>query len=394
MDRRRLIPIFIIVFVNFLGGTIVLPVLPLYATGHFGASPEAVTLLIASFFAAQFLAGPLLGRLSDQHGRVPVLLISQIGTVISFIMIGTAQSLAMLFAARILDGITGGNVIVAQAYVTDITPREKRTRALGLIFAAFGLGFIFGPAMGGLLARYFGETSPFYVGAAISLLTVILTAVTLDESLTAEERLARREQSRKLRVQDVTGNFSLILLLGIAFIAQFSFSLFQSTFALYSEQAIFPTYSVDDVKLGVGLMLTAIGVGQFMTQIVLIQRLVSRLGERWLVALGAGLRAFGLLSLLLLDSPWLIGAVSLLAFAVGSGLMMPSLQSLTTVTVSDDLRGGVLGVYNSATSLGIITGSAISGVLFAFDHRLPYIIGGSALAFTALAGLVHMRLRR
>src|SRR5262245_22030975 len=126
VDRRHLFPIFCIVFVNFLGGTLVLPILPLYAQERFHASVELITLLNASFFAAQFIAGPFLGRLSDKYGRLPILIISQLGTVASFIMIALAQDMTGLFAARILDGITGGNIIVAQAYITDITPREKR----------------------------------------------------------------------------------------------------------------------------------------------------------------------------------------------------------------------------------------------------------------------------
>jgi DHA1 family tetracycline resistance protein-like MFS transporter len=239
MDRRRLTVIFIIVFVNFLSGTIVLPTLPLYAQGRFNASPELVTLLNSSFFLAQFLAGPLLGRWSDRYGRVPVLVISLLGTAFSFILMGTAQSLNMLFAARVLDGITGGNVIVAQAYITDITPRDQRTRALGLIFMAFGLGFIFGPGLGGTLAAFLGERAPFWVGAALSFMTVILTVLMLNESLTAEERAARREHGRKMVAADVTGNLPLLLILLIGFGAQFSFSLFQSSFALFGAAVFF-----------------------------------------------------------------------------------------------------------------------------------------------------------
>jgi len=376
MDRRRIIPIFLIVFVNFLGGTIVLPILPLYAQRHFDASPEQVTLLQASFFLAQFLAGPVLGRLSDRYGRVPLLIISQIGTVISFLMMGAAQSLTMLFAARILDGITGGNIIVAQAYITDVTPREQRTRALGLVFMAFGLGFIFGPGLGGSLAAFLGETSPFWVGGAVTFLTVLLTWFTLDESLTAEQRAARREQNVKMKPADVLGNTPLLLILVIGFAAQFSFSLFQSTFALFGEAVLFPQNTPQEANLGIGLLLTGIGIGQFGTQVFLIQRLVRRFGEPTLVFLGAALRGLGVLSLAVFTSPWLVGPVSLITFAVGSGIMMPSLQSLATTTTRDDLRGGVLGVYQSATSLGIIFGSALGGVLFAISPTRPFLVGG------------------
>lgn len=391
MDYRRIIPIFLIVLVNFLGATIVLPTLPLYAQRHFNAPPELITLLQASFFMAQFVAGPFLGRLSDRYGRVPLLIISQIGTVISFIMLGTAQSLEMLFAARILDGITGGNIIVAQAYITDITPREQRTRALGLVFMAFGLGFIFGPALGGALAAFLGETAPFWAGALVSLLTVLLTSFMLRESLTAAEREARRAQSVKMRPADLAGNLPLVLVLLIGFGAQLSFSLFQSTFALFGEEVLFAGNTPQQANLGVGLLLTAIGVGQFFTQLVLIQRLVRRYGEHKLVIMGTVLRAAGVLSLTVFVSPWLVGAVSLLIFAIGSGIMMPSLQSLATVTVIDEMRGGVLGVYQSSTSLGVIIGSAVGGVLFAQSPTMPFMVGGVLFLLMLIPAVVMAR---
>ena len=185
---RRLIVILLIVFVQIVGASMVLPILPLYATKRFGMSYETVTLLNASFFAAQFLAGPFIGRLSDKYGRVPVLVISQIGTVISFIMLGLAQDVTMLFFARILDGITGGNIVVARAYVVDITPKEKRTEALGYIFAAFGAGFVFGPALGGILAGSFSYEVPFFLGALAAAVVVMITWFVLDESYTPEMR--------------------------------------------------------------------------------------------------------------------------------------------------------------------------------------------------------------
>ncbi|NJL93049.1 MAG: MFS transporter [Anaerolineae bacterium] len=143
MDRR-LPTILLIVFVQLVGASMALPVLPLFAQRQFALQPQVITLLVSVFFLAQFLAGPTIGRLSDQYGRLPVLLVSQAGTVLSFLMISTAESALVLFAARVLDGITGGNLVVAQAYITDITPREQRTQALGYIFASFGLGFTVG----------------------------------------------------------------------------------------------------------------------------------------------------------------------------------------------------------------------------------------------------------
>ncbi len=393
MDRRRLFPIFIIVFVNFLGSTIVLPTLQLYAGRHFHAADQIIPLLNASYFAAQFLAAPVLGRLSDRFGRVPVLIVSQLGTVISFVMMGFAGNLQMLFVARILDGITGGNVIVAQAYITDITTRKDRTRALGLVAAAFGIGYTVGPALGGALTA-FGETVPFFVGAGISLVTVIITWLMLDETRTADERRARQQLHLSIRPRDILNNTSLMLVLVIGFAAQFCMSLMQSTIVLFGEDVIFRRESVETVALGIGLLLGAIGVGQFLTQLAIIKPVVERLGERRTVILGVALRAAGLLTLALFTSPYLIGSVSMMAFAVGSGLLMPSLQSLATTCVSEEVCGGVLGIYSSSASLGIIAGSTISGVLYAAFPTLPYLTGALILTVILIPAFYLLRQER
>jgi MFS family permease len=388
--NRSLVVVFLIVFVNFLGGTIVLPSLPLYAQRHFGASDSIIPLLNASYFAAQFLAAPFLGRLSDKYGRLPVLIFSQIGTVASFLMMGMAQNMTAMFAARLLDGITGGNIIVAQAYIADITPRQDRTRALGLIFAAFGIGYTFGPAVGGALS-VFGEQVPFYVGAAISLVTVLLTVFTLKESLPPEERIARRGREMSMQPRDILNNPSLLLVIVIAFCAQFSMAMFQATFTLFGGEVVFKGDDPKYTALGVGILLGALGIGQIFTQVAIIPRIVPRFGERRTVILGTLLRSFGLLSLCVLVSPFLIGPISLLAFAVGSGIMMPSLQSLATTCVREEICGGVLGIYGSAVSLSIILGSAISGPLYTATPTLPYLVGGTLLALTVFPALLLLR---
>lgn len=389
MSRRRTITLFLIVFVNFLGGTIVLPTLPLYAQRHFGASPEIISFLLASYFIAQFLAAPVLGRLSDRYGRLPVLILSQIGTVLSFIILGTAQTLPVLFAGRILDGITGGNIIVAQAYVTDITPRETRAQGLGIIFAGFGLGYMVGPGIGGLIGALLNDQAPFYIAAVVSLVTVLLTWFALDESLPAEERLRRAQQEQvRMDLHAVTGNRPLMLILLIAFCAQFSIAVMNSTLALFGETVVFNGYSARDTNLGVGLLMTGIGVGQFLTQVALIRPLVAQYGERRLVVGGAVLRGIGMLSLTVFTSPWLVGSISLVLVAVASGIMMPPLQALTTTTVSEKLSGAVLGVYQSSASLGIIIGTALGGALFSASPTLPFAVGGMVLVLTALPALL------
>lgn len=389
----RLLTILTIVFVQMVGASLVLPILPLYAKNRFDMPPQTITLLVSSFFAAQFLAGPWIGRLSDQYGRLPVLIVSQIGTAISFVMLAVAGGPGMLFASRILDGITGGNIIVAQAYITDITPREQRTQSLGLIFAAFGLGFTIGPALGGALSSVFGPEVPFILAAVAAALTVGLTWRTLDETLSPEERAANRSRGaaagRGISTRDVLGNTALMIILAIGFVGQFALGLLQSTFALYGEAVIFADFDARYASLGIGLLLATVGVSQLLTQLFVLRRAVNRFGEARLVFFGSVSRAFGLLLLAVITSPWL-GPVAMLFFAMGMGVMMPSLQSLATTSVDDTVRGGVLGLFQSAVNLSTIFGTALGGVLFAIRPSMPYWIGG-ALAAAVIPAALFLR---
>jgi DHA1 family tetracycline resistance protein-like MFS transporter len=375
MDRR-LLTILLIVFVQMLGAAMIMPILPLYAQREFNMTPQIITLLATAFFAAQFLAGPYLGRLSDKYGRVPVLILSQIGTAVSFFMLALAPNVAVLFLARILDGITGGNIIVAQAYITDITPRERRTESLGYIFAVFGLGFIFGPALGGLLAAAFGPRVPYVIAGGAAIIVVLLTWFTLDETLSPEQREANRRYNKtSINLGELIRNVPLMLILIVAFVGQFGMGLLQGTFALYGEAVLFNGYSEKMATLGIGLLLTTVGIGQFFTQAFLLRRALKRFDEAWLVLIGVTVRSVALFVFAALAIP-LAGAFASLLFAVAMGLMMPSLQSLSTNTVADELRGGVLGVYQSTLSLSLIVSTAISGVIFAMSATAPFWIGG------------------
>ena len=375
MDKR-LLTILLIVFVQMLGAAMIMPILPLYAQREFNMTPQVITLLATAFFAAQFVAGPYLGRLSDKYGRVPVLIISQIGTAVSFFMLAIAPNVAVLFLARILDGITGGNIIVAQAYITDITPPERRTESLGYIFAVFGLGFIFGPALGGMLSAAFGPRVPYIIAGFAAVIVVLLTWFTLDETLSSEQRAANRSFNKgSINPGTIARNVPLMLILVIAFIGQFGMGLLQATFALYGEAVLFDGYSERVVALGIGLLLTTVGIGQFLTQAVLIRPALRRFDEAWLVVIGLVVRSTALFILAAITIP-VAGAFASLLFAVGMGLMMPSLQSLSTHTVADELRGGVLGVYQSTMSLSVIFSTAISGVIFAMNATAPFWIGG------------------
>ncbi|MDX1415965.1 MAG: MFS transporter [Candidatus Promineifilaceae bacterium] len=390
MDKR-LFTILLIVFVQMLGAAMIMPILPLYAKNEFNMSPQTITLLLTAFFAAQFIAGPFLGRFSDRYGRVPILIISQIGTAVSFFMLALAPGTAVLFAARILDGITGGNIIVAQAYITDITPKEKRTESLGYIFAVFGLGFIFGPALGGLLSAAFGPRIPYIFAAIAAVVVVFLTWFTLDETLSPEQREANRNLKQgSIHPNELLRNWPLLLILLVAFVGQFGMGLLQGTFALYGEAVLFNGYSERLAALGVGLLLTVVGMGQFFTQTMLIRPALRRFDEAWLVVIGMFLRTIGMFIFAILLFP-IAAALGSLLFAVGIGLMMPSLQSLSTRTVADETRGGVLGIYQSTLSLSIIVSTAVSGTIYALSATAPFWIGALLSLVVLLPALLLVR---
>lgn len=393
---RRLLTVLLIVFVNILGASLILPILPLYAQRQFQMSPQTIALLVASFFAAQFIAGPYLGQLSDKYGRIPVLIVSQVGTVISFVMLAYAPNVTWLFIARILDGITGGNIIVAQAYITDITPREKRTESLGYVFAVFGLGFMFGPALGGVLSAAYGIRVPFLLAALAALVVVVMTWQMLDETLTPEQRIAARQRrGGDMTPRAVLGNGPLLAILGIAFLGQFSLGMLQSTFALYGEAVLFQGYSEGATNIGIGLLLTAVGAAQLFTQAWLLRRLLRRYPETWLVVAGTIVRAVGGFIFAVITTPWL-GPFGSIFFAVGIGMMMPPLQSLATTTVNDQERGGVLGLYQSSINLSTIASTALGGFVFGISPTMPYWLGGiiSLLVVIPALWLVSWRQQR
>jgi DHA1 family tetracycline resistance protein-like MFS transporter len=196
MQKHPLLTIFIVVFIDLLGFGLILPLLPYYAE-TFDASSTVVGLLVASYSAAQLVGAPLLGRLSDRLGRRPILLVSILGTGLGFVLLGIANTLWLLFASRLLDGLTGGNVSVARAYITDVTDEENRARGMGLIGAAFGLGFVIGPAMGGLLSTGERYALPAFVAAGLSLFNLLAVYVWLPESLDAGRRAEKKTRNER-----------------------------------------------------------------------------------------------------------------------------------------------------------------------------------------------------
>jgi DHA1 family tetracycline resistance protein-like MFS transporter len=391
---RRLVTILSIVFVQMVGAAMILPILPLFAERQFAISPSLVTLLVSAYFAAQFFAGPYLGQLSDRYGRLPILIISQLGSAVSFLMMAAAQGAWVLFAARVVDGITGGNIIVAQAYITDITPREKRTEALGYILAVFGIGFIIGPALGGVLSAWFGARLPFVLAGAAAALTALMTWLFLDETIDTKTAKSRpRRAGVTLSPVTVAQNLPLLLILLVAFVGQFGLGMIQSTFALFGDAVLFAGSSEEAANLGIGLLLAVIGLGQFFTQAWLIGRMKRFFSDAALVILGTSLRTVGFILFAISQTVWL-ASLGCIFFAVGMGLMMPPLQSLSTSTVEETQRGGVLGVYQSSVSLATILSTAIAGVIFAIQPAIPYWVGAGLSLLVILPAYQVLKMAR
>ncbi|MCB0099482.1 MAG: MFS transporter, partial [Caldilineaceae bacterium] len=401
MDRKRLFPIVLILFTNLLGSGVIIPILPLFAEGEFQGTVFQITLLATAFFAAQFVASPWLGRLSDRFGRRPVLLVSQAGTILSFVMFIYARQLGglvdglglvlpmtggmlILFLARILDGITGGNITIAQAYVSDITDEEHRTQGLGMLQAAFGMGFILGPAFGGLLSRY-GVEAPFIGAALITTGTLLLTFFTLAESLPPEERQTEQERSgNRMPIQAVLGERALVFIMLIAFIGSLAFSALPAIFALYVDRVVFTAQeSQDQVQLYIGLMLTFLGLAQVVTQVTALRPLRERLGERWLIIVGEIALVIAFLGIVPAQNA-IVFTLLLAPLAFGRGVSEPALQSLVTRFGNERTRGQLLGIYQAARSLALIIGPIWAGYAFEAISPQAVFLGGAGLMAATL----------
>jgi DHA1 family tetracycline resistance protein-like MFS transporter len=358
MDNKRLFSILLVVFIDLLGFSLILPLLPYYAE-TFSATQFQTGLLIAVYALMQLIGAPILGRLSDRFGRRPILLVSVFGTFIGFLLFGFATTLWMLFAARILDGITGGNLSVAQAYITDVTDAKNRAKGLGLIGAAFGLGFIIGPVTGGLLSQY-GYNVPAFVAAGLSLINLVLIYAWLPESLTKE----RLEQAREQKQPKVTLEALFTALkrpfTGSILITRFFFGL---AFAIF--QTIFSLYALAKFNLSArdtGFVLTYVGILSVFVQGFLVGRLTSRFREDVLITFSVALMAVSLLGWALAPSVfWLL--VVLTPTAISGGTLNTLLSSTLTKAVAPQEIGGILGLSAAVESSTRIIAPILGGAL-------------------------------
>jgi multidrug resistance protein len=369
MKRSPLVVIFTTVFIDLVGFGIVIPVLPFYAEGtRFNATPRTVGFLFASYSIMQLIFSPILGRLSDKYGRRPVLLISIIGTGIGFLILGFATTLWMLFVGRILDGITGGNISTAQAYIADITTKEDRAKGMGLLGAAFGLGFIFGPAIGGILSRW-GVAVPFLFAAGLCFANALLLYFTLPETVTPDHPArvsAAGGRGLSQLIESLTQpRLGFVLIIYFLFIV--AFSIMTTSFSLYTMFR----FGYDAQHNG--YLFAYVGLIAVIIQGGLIGRLVKRFGELTLVIVGALFFAASLFAVPFVG-PASGGLLALLIgggiFSLGNSLSTPSLTSLASKSVGPGEQGGVLGVTQSVGSLARAVGPALAAVLI--HSSTPY----------------------
>src|SRR5512136_277212 len=376
MKTARLINIFIVVFVDLLGFSLILPLLPYYAE-KFGATPAVIGLLTASYAAASLVGAPFLGRLSDRLGRRLILLLSIAGTFVGFLLLAFAEPighslasliastainvfvLGVLFLSRSVDGLTGGNITVAQAYISDITDEKNRAKGLGLIGAAFGLGFIIGPAVGGLLSKY-GYSVPALVAAGLSFLNLISIFFFLPESLTEERRHAMHMQNRPpftLKALIVALNRPLVgPLLYLRFFFALAFSMFQCIFSLYAA------FKLHLSSQTTGYVLAYVGVLSVLVQGVGVGLVTKRFRENAIIITSLWLMVLGLVGWAITPNlPVLL--VVMLPLSMGGGMLNTVINSAISKAVSREEIGGTLGISTSLESVSRVIAPSAGGFL-------------------------------
>jgi len=381
MKNKSLLTIFLIVFIDLLGFGIILPLLP-YIAEIYKATSLQIGLLTAVYSFFQLIASPILGRLSDRYGRKKLLIISQIGSAVGYLVLGMAGNLPLLFLSRIIDGITGGNISIAQAYIADVTTKENRAKGMGMIGAAFGLGFIFGPAIGGFLSK-FSFSTPAYFATAISLLSVFATIFFLKE--TVDEEKAMVSPKTKLNLKEfkrVLSIYPIGILIVVFFIVNLASSIQQGNFALWTQK----TFNYGPAQNG--WLFAYIGVLAVIVQLRVLPFLTKKFNEKTILFISLIFLFLGLVLIPLIPTPNFL-YISLFFLPFGFGLSNPTIQALASENVPKEEYGGTLGFLQSAGSFGRIIGPILGGVVFEFfgKDNAFYLAG-----FIVLVILVYSKL--
>ena len=376
----------LIVLIDLLGFTVVMPLLAPFAE-QYGFREWQIGLLFSAYPLCQLIAGPILGRMSDRYGRRPILIFSQAGTALSFLILGLSRNFTVMLLARMLDGASGGNILVAQAYVADVTTPENRSRGMGLIGMAFGLGFVLGPLLGGVLvslpiAEDWRLRLPFLVAAGFSTLAWILVLSRLPESRPVGAR--NRESARVLSWRGLVDTMTLpgigqLMLLG--FLSVLAFAALEGTLSLYLRRRMdWNARSAAFVFAGLGLLSALVQGG-------LIRRLVPRFGEPRLIGAGIAIVALGFAGLALASGALeLAGAIVLVG--VGQGLVGPSVSGLLSRITPASEQGAVFGTLSSAQTLArMISYSTANLLLGRISTAAPYWFGFGVYLAAGLAAI-------
>lgn len=412
MRRPSVLVIFLTVFIDLIGFGIVVPLVPVYSR-HFGAEGYVIGIIIASFSAMQFVFSPIWGRLSDRYGRRPILLISTAAASGSYVLFALSsglensrQALWMMVISRMLAGACGGNITVAQAYIADITPPEQRSKKMGLIGMAFGLGFIFGPVIGGLSLTHIGNSGPGWIAAALCAGNFLLALAVLAESRKpTSEAVAQRphfDQWIHTLTQPKIG-----LLVIVFFLATFCFSCFESTLPLVVSDNFHLDIQKDETSATtVAYLFAYCGIIGAFVQGGAIGRLVKKLGEPKLIAYSLVLTGLSMAALPFIKGearlswsvlfgqhgmPWLLMLIALGALSVGTALTRPPLFGMLSNLTSADEQGATIGVAQSAGSLARILGPIFATSLLPLSASIPYLACTALLLGTTV--LVLQRLR-
>lgn len=355
---KPLITIFLTIFIDLVGFGVAIPVLPDYAKNEFGASPFVIGWLIASYSIMQFISTPFLGHLSDRFGRRPILFVSLLGTSAAALITGLSTTLPLLFFGRIFDGITGGNISTAQAYIADVTSRKNRAKGMALVGVAFGLGFILGPAIGGILSR-FGTHVPFFFVSALAFANAVTLYFVLPESHQPDPSAVKR-QSRFAELAESLKNFNFGIVTLLYFLVIVAFSIMTTVFVQYTAFRFGYTPEQN------GYLFAYIGILAIFIQGGIFSRLVEKVGEVWLIVVGS-LLLTGSLFAVPFVGPASGGLTALLIgiafFSIGNSFASPAITSLASKEAHDAAQGKTLGILQSAASLARAIGPALSAFL-------------------------------
>lgn len=373
MNRSALITIFFIILTDIIGFGIIIPLFPTISD-NFGISGAALGMLSASYALAQFIAAPILGSLSDKFGRKPILIISKIGTVIAYVMLAFSNNYLLIILSRLIDGFTGGNITAARAYISDVTTKENRSRGMAIIGVAFGLGFILGPAAGGVFYSIFHTiTAPALFGASLSLFSLILTAIFLKESPTLSSKASRPFNLKNFFT--IFNHPEIKIILIVQLFLNIVIAGFQSSLTFFTDKVFGLTVDQNS------LLFVYLGVITLIVQSTLIRKTFKNLEKVTFYGIIIMCVAIGLVAL----SPSLIFlGIAMAVNSVGSGLVGVALPTLLSTTSSTDPEGEIQGAYEGVGSLGRIIGPAVTASFIITFPRQVIFISAIILALTTL----------